>query len=394
MPYAAALRELGKIEALLDAHGEDLEISDSRLSGEHEVHATKATVDRRVVAAMVAKPLLAPDVVPTYVKFDGKFYLHAGHEELMAAELTSTKKFDRTSKLLDLDKLKKHPAPELKPWAGLIAKSIGERTPEAQKVVRGALRDQLATLGIATRDDRRAFASYTFPKAGKGLNTLTFAADIGGGEAAHGWDGDLKLTRDAMAMVQSGMAILEDETKLQAWRNGLGKKVNGRAKTPNDVSREMDGIRILLHEEAHGSSPALPPSYKGVGIGIEEAATELIARKASRDLTGFREGWPCPTQNPRTKKYDDGYWCYSKYINGLFDAVSEHTGDAGIQSRIEDAVVETRKWHKGATYTTGEEQIADIASRLKGEDGKPLPKDKRDRLIAALSKPNGPMSPK
>lgn len=168
----------------------------------------------------------------------------------------------------------------------------------------------------------------------------------------------------------------------------------GPGPSANDVSRDLDGVRILLHEEAHGASPANPPSYRGVGVGIEEAATELIARRASRELTGFREGWPAPTQNPRTNKYDGGYWCYGKYINGLFDAVSEHTGDAGIQSRIEDAVIETRKWQKGVTYNTGEEQIADIVSRLKGEDGKLLPKDKRDRLVATLSDPNGPMAPK
>lgn len=383
MPYAATLRALGKIADLVEANGEYIDISDSRLN---DVQATKTTVDRRAVAALIAKPLPLFDVAPVYVKHDGKIYLHSGHEELMASHAAGASSSTRPSRLIDLDKMGSRPAPSREAVVSALKANVGSAAPADQKVVRETLRSQLRGMGVVTRDDRRGDPmGYSFPKSGRSVDDVKVQPTTGA-DAFHGWDGLVSITPETRNRASMAASMLEVNPD-------FAHKLKLDGYTPQNISDELDGIRILLHEEAHGASPATPPSYQGVGIGIEESITEIIARKAAREIVGMPEAWALPAVNTDSGLYEGGHWCYRGYINGLFDRVSAYTGDADIQARIEQAAIATRTWKRGEVYRTGREQIEDFAANLKNKHGQALTPAQRDGLISALSNPSGPMAP-
>jgi hypothetical protein len=51
---------------------------------------------------------------------------------------------------------------------------------------------------------------------------------------------------------------------------------------------EIDAVRVLLHEEIHGYGQLTPSAYVGVGAFVEEAATETVARIATRRVAGLQ----------------------------------------------------------------------------------------------------------
>ncbi len=382
MPYADKLRGLGTIEQILAAHGEPFVVGDKALD---VVQATQRTVDRRAVASMIAQPLATPDVVPTYVKYSGKLYLHAGHEELMAAELGALTKGERASRLIDLDKLGEAEKPETKAWLAGLKADVGSPAPEKQKAVREALRAQIRSYGMVTRDDRRGGKpGQGFPVPGLEMNQA-IVENVAGADATHGWQGQTTMSGTTLVKTRNATtSLLEDP-------NYVSRSL-AQGQDPAELTRRLDGLRVLLHEEIHGASPALSTSYRGVGVGIEEASTEILARKVARDVVGMKNGWALPTKDATTGTYSGGFDVYGKYISGLFTEVAKVTGDAGINDRIEAALLETRRWHAGEVYRTGEDQIRDFASRLHGADGKPLEDGLRAQLTAALSSASGPFA--
>ncbi len=64
----------------------------------------------------------------------------------------------------------------------------------------------------------------------------------------------------------------------------IAKNPEGYKKLDNyrRTNLEVGPLRNLVHEELHGASRCMPTAYQGVGIGIEEAATETLARKRTR----------------------------------------------------------------------------------------------------------------
>ncbi|MES2964844.1 MAG: hypothetical protein V4760_13215, partial [Bdellovibrionota bacterium] len=129
-------------------------------------------------------------------------------------------------------------------------------------------------------------------------------------------------------------------------------------------------------------------------VGIEEAGTEILARKATRELLGFKEhkqAFSLPTKKVYGR-YDGGDGSYNKYIGGLFTSVAKHTGDLGIHDRVENAFIATRKWGDGSTYSSGRHQIIDFVDNLTDSKGEKLSLDVREKLIEELASSSGPLA--
>lgn len=92
---------------------------------------------------------------------------------------------------------------------------------------------------------------------------------------------------------QFGAAVEELETG--AFHGEEGEKLRagsiGGQRTHVFIQEQFKGYSTAMHEEIHGSSP-VPWSARGkLGVGIEEATTEILARKAARESFGYTE--PC-----------------------------------------------------------------------------------------------------
>lgn len=110
---------------------------------------------------------------------------------------------------------------------------------------------------------------------------------------------------------------------------------------------DLDYIRTILHEEAHAHSQKGNGAYRRGGIGIEEAGTELIARRAIRDI--FAGDSSAKAIVARPPKWENGRWtpgngAYHDFIVGLVDATHEHLGGDknDVREKLENAFIRMR----------------------------------------------------
>lgn len=394
-PYEAALARVGKsIDEIVEAHGEKFPLQLVR-DDLKKIQATEKTVDKKAVAEKANS--MATDRA-VLIKSDGKYFLHSGTEHVIACSLRDRGKLLREVNvaLVDLDKLEKTAKPDTKEWADKLAKRLELSNPkEDAKAIREALREQLrGSLGLVTRDDRRGkhpgvYGWRSFPEAGRGVNSYNVVSDVrmAGANATHDWVGATEVRKSVHDNAKQALADLAKNPRaaIELRQSGFSSEL---------ISKKYSGIRTLLHEEAHGTSKLLGEGYRGVGVGIEEAGTEILARKATRELLGFKQhkdAFSLPTKKVYGR-YDGGDGSYNNYICNLFTTVGKHTGDAGIHERIENAFIATRKWGNGDTYSTGRQQIVDFVSNLTDWKGEKLPSDVAQKLIEELASETGPLA--
>lgn len=144
---------------------------------------------------------------------------------------------------------------------------------------------------------------------------------------------------------------------------------NVQAKKPVTWEQKQS-IVTIIHEEVHGTSPAGPGSYKGFGIALEEASTELLARRAARESFGGDASSSGPWGVP-TRASDLGARSYDAEIHELVGAVAEVKGISAEAARValEDAAIAIRKGDTSVFYSA-EEHAHALADVLKVDRAK------------------------
>jgi hypothetical protein len=390
-PYEQLAARTGRsIDELVAQHGEEFDYL--MLKGDQKrIHATQAKIDIESLAARINDESPEQAVL---IKSEGKYYLHSGTEQVAIAGLRSKYPTLRVkARLVDLDKIVPAEKPVTKDWASELKGKIGGTSTEDQKAVRESMRAQLRGHGVTTRDDRRGASPGVngwmgLPEPGREMDSYQVKPDasMAGADASHGWRGMVNARESVNAKTKEALQKLSHEPN-----HALHLRDQ---KVPSwSISDRYDGIRVLVHEETHGCSKALASSYKGVGIGIEEAGTEIIARKVTREMLGFtkhQDAFSLPTKVAGV--YRGGHFCYRDYIEGVFNSVARHTGDDGIHDRIEQAFLATRRWGNGDSYATGEDQIRDFVRNLRGADGSALDDITAANIVHELSDATGPMA--
>lgn len=129
--------------------------------------------------------------------------------------------------------------------------------------------------GASARAEVRALLSQHGIKArslGTGANAIkvTDPADMGGMAGFHEWDGTIRLAPNT---------IRDSRAALRKIQLGID---------PGDD--HANALNVLLHEEIHGASAMTKAAFQGPGAALEEAATELVARRISSQLMGREIG--------------------------------------------------------------------------------------------------------
>lgn len=379
-PYEADLAAaLGDLSNALAERARDKAV---HLSDLDRVTYEAAAPDREVAARLAADP---PRGAPVLVRWRGKLYARDGGEHL-AAEVALARAADPKAKrvrvrLVDLDKERREarPAREWSAEAGAAARRVAKGDYAAGAVLRGGLRELLRRYGAATRDDE--------PGRDPGAGVLAFVhnadairadATTPGVAGYHDWNGEIVI---APAQLEAAAAAIESVAAdgPEAFRRLPMKAQNNR----------LNKINVLVHEEVHGASPVVGSAYHGAGIGMEEAATEIIARKLARELVGYTKPTGEALSLP-TRKADGGYRAepgdanpymhapYDNYIGALLREVGEVTGHSGVHERVEEALLKTRSSAVRVTVTTPRQHVALFVDAL-GLRG-----DRADDLVGRL----------
>lgn len=179
--------------------------------------------------------------------------------------------------------------------------------PEAQSAVRQQLRDILGYLGLHHHGAKRGANSYLLNDDPKAYGSYDMAT------------GDIHMQEEVH---QRAMAFLRDP------HNPRNRKY-------------ADDASTLLHETIHSCSPLHHKAYNTHAAMVEEATTELLARRVMRDKFGVPdEHWQEPDGSPGGS--------YGEEIHGLLHTISRALGDPPIahhrlQRLVEDAAVKLRQ---------------------------------------------------
>jgi hypothetical protein len=134
----------------------------------------------------------------------------------------------------------------------------GSRSPGNQARQRTAVRAMLEGEGITSVD-----VAASRPDAGK----MHIFPGRGSLRGTHDWRGKIKIQRQVFDEAIAGMRALDAGHTL--------------------TNPQINGLRTLTHEELHGASRIQPGGYRAHGVGIEEALTELSARRLLASRLGL-----------------------------------------------------------------------------------------------------------
>jgi SPP1 gp7 family putative phage head morphogenesis protein len=204
-------------------------------------------------------------------------------------------------------------------------------TTEQELVVRDKLSTVLKDYKMVNRDAQRFDGnSFSFE------NTLRQAAD-----AVHTWGGRVIAGNHLRVETANALRLLAGPVF------GLD--------APMPTGESLNALRVVLHEAIHGHSPAVSTAYRAGGRVVEEVATELAARKITRDLF---PGERFPT------------YAYDAEIDKVVDFVTvARQGKAGQQDRdaarkiVEDAALKYQR--KGSVKATPEELVDHFVDGMK-----------------------------
>lgn len=260
---------------------------------------------------------------------------------------------------------------------------------DAQKDIREACRSFLGAQDLHSVDEELSLPSRNTMEVRK-------AKDMGGAAANH-WRASGKVQFESFRFEQATRAFADAKTN-------PGRFATGEA---YHAENALTPIRIFLHEEIHGCSRMGSRYYSHTSTGIEEASTEILARKMTREFAGPRgEGakggaiFPAPefvklpgaTRGAldwmRVARQPAGAGSYNNYIEGVYTAVGHVAGTENLQARIEAAFFATRSTSAptGRLWSTGRDQIEAFVDNLG------LDKARRDRLVNMLDDVKGPLA--
>ena len=332
------------------------------------------SLDKDVAATYAARLPLRDPVV---VKWKGKLYLHGeGAAEHMAAAIAhahvdaagagrSRIGAEVGVQVVDLDK-EQRPARPPKEWAQSqhdVMKRLGDGAttkPEERAAVRESLREQLRAHGIASRDDEPEEGRLQF---NTNEGSLSVVPNIPGAYGTHDWVGKIRIRTDVAKAAANALSAIAAEG--EAFRN-----------RPIAVQNSiLPRLNTFVHEEIHGASAARGSSYRDAGVGMEEAATEILARKVTRAIVGHtspigRTALALPERKP-----DGGYRAepgdaapymgsYNGYIGTLLRETGEVIGHAGVHAKVEAALLKTRSSEQTGRWSTPREHIAAYGKAL------------------------------
>ncbi|MEL6187939.1 MAG: hypothetical protein AAFU79_25230 [Myxococcota bacterium] len=111
----------------------------------------------------------------------------------------------------------------------------------------------------------------------------------------------------------------------------------------------------ILHEEIHGVGALKPGFYRDAGAVVEEVATEISARKISRELGGLNYG-PRGGADGKPRSFV----AYQELIDDVYDAMGEAAFD-GSSFRLEGG----KRLAKASTLTALDSWIEHAALHFK-----------------------------
>lgn len=255
-------------------------------------------------------------------------------------------------------------------WAGdmhgAVAGVLDEKSPMSNQIdasakARNLLRERLTGMGLT---------SFDLLRGRPGAEALMLMNDDPSALAYHHWNGVVTVRRSEMREAM----------------NGLDRVRQGK----EPMQSHQRAVCTLFHEEVHGASPLEKEGYRGVGIPIEEAGTEILARRVARELLkldpkehksvampGFvvvgERGAYSISQSSHGLAYDN-------FIMDVQKEVFRATGTSDkLDDRIERAFVEIRS-DKTAKYDAPGTQLrAFVEAKALGLDEK-----KAEALYGAL----------
>ena len=342
-PFAAAVEKRGGARAV---KRDSVKAAVAWDDLEHVALPSAQLDESRTARFLAALPKAAPAVV----KYGGKYY--ARDPELLLA-----KRLHREASggalghvevaLLDLDKLAPQAPRPTEPWAA-EAKHTAERwlagDHSAGGVVRDLIRERLAAIGAVTRDDDVTKVGVVKFGSDRSEAVLSAVPEIHfnpGANGLHDWQGRTFLRKEDIA------------DRLPVAFLAVSDLATFRAQPVHVQQAVMQVIRVVVHEEFHGASAAQSSAYQGPGIGMEEAATEILARKVVREMCGYndRTGADVPLSLPY--RHASGNYVsqpnagsYEKFIRRTLQAVGDAVGHADVYDRVEGALIKTRQYHR------------------------------------------------
>jgi len=268
-------------------------------------------------------------------------------------------------------------SPALDQLRGAIdsAKSIAPSKGNPREVsgLRSATKGILATFDIETR---------ALGSEGHRTHMVSAKTELGGADGLfHHLSGKIEVTKEVVDGASKALAFIADRSKYEA---------ANRAKRDNSLW----GLRVLLHEELHAASRVRTSAVRGIGVALEEATTEILARHLTRELAKDPEAFSLPKRGPSGKhSASSGVGSYNKWIAPLLDAVDHAYGakHPDMHARVERALLATRSAKAGTSrdWKTPEDHV-DAFARALGAEG--LSAAGQDLLRAKLNDPKGPLS--
>lgn len=132
--------------------------------------------------------------------------------------------------------------------------------------LRQRIRQRLRADDIVSRD------VLVRPRGAESARYMPQRGAVLGWDGQHSWGGEVRLASD-------------QRRTLREAAHALTRQVRGerRAGDSWDVAY---GLRVAVHEELHGCSPAVGSAYHGCGRVLEEVCTELQARRIVGEISG------------------------------------------------------------------------------------------------------------
>jgi hypothetical protein len=198
---------------------------------------------------------------------------------------------------------------ETKAWAKRLDVALGNISKDGGAAAREELRAMLGRFGYKTQDLKRGAANVI--KIGD-------TGDMAGLQAFHNWDGSLTLSDDVVKHSRGALRKLQ-----------LGV----------DPGDSAERLSVLLHEELHGASAMSSAAYSGPGAALEEAATELAARRITKQLVGRDVG------NIYLEEIDGIGAVLSRYSKAKPEALAKKIDDAIVSLKSKAKWAETPHQH-------------------------------------------------
>lgn len=273
----------------------------------------------------------------TAIKIGARYHVVDGHEHALADLMNDTIGGPGRIRLLV------HEAPPAVPkaYAGTMEAretmrdafrkampSSGGLKKTQLKAVRDSAQRLVRTHGLQSRDNWRGLRGSR-----KVSVRSRYALLRQGANAIHEWDGTVVHHTDTLERAANALdlAAAEGTTPL--------KVTQGQARA----------LKTIVHEEVHGCGPDMHRAYRGAGAMLEEAATEILARRIVRRTLGGSLG---KVSEPLLELPPQAYWEWT----GSMPTGATHPYDVPI----------SRLLHVTRKHSLPDSVVEEAARELKG----------------------------